>query len=108
MPRLRRLLACGLVVSGLGLATSGPALAGGGGGNSASQAPPSSGTAPATTSSSSTLSPSAPSGMSGTSSDPTGTLPYTGLDLWSCAGLGAGLLLAGVALRRVSALPADR
>ncbi len=61
---------------------------------------------------SSTLSQSAPTSVTGsTSSSSSGTssqassrtLPFTGLDLWACVGLGVALLAAGLALRRVLA-----
>lgn len=71
-----------------------------------------------TTSNSSTLSQSAPSSVSsGTTSSQSAsttsshssagssgkTLPFTGLNLWACIGLGLGLLGAGLALRRTLA-----
>jgi hypothetical protein len=51
--------------------------------------------------SSSTTSSQSPSNASSSSSGK--TLPFTGLNLWACIGLGLGLLGAGLALRRALA-----
>ena len=65
-----------------------------------------------TTTGSSTLSPSAPTSVTGNASSSSSststqasskTLPFTGLNLWACVGLGVGLLAAGLALRRALA-----
>jgi hypothetical protein len=114
-----RTLACGLIVLGLLLLGTGSALAGGGGGSAGNSqyvdplsAKPSghhktqtttttAGT-PSTTGTStgsSTLSQSAPSSVASSGSSGK-KLPFTGLDLWACIGLGLGLLGVGLALRR--------
>lgn len=124
-------LVCGLVVLGL-LLSGGTALAGGGGGSAGNSqyvdplsAQPHSGhhktkasgtsasTTTSTTPSSSTLSQSAPSsvGSSTTSSTTPSqssagsgkTLPFTGLNLWACIGLGLGMVGAGLVLRQILA-----
>ena len=131
MMRSRKvMLVCGLVLLGL-LLSGGTALAGGGGGSAGNSqyvdplssqshsghhktksTGTSASTTTSTTPSSSTLSQSAPSSVSSgtTSSGSTKssagsgkTLPFTGLNLWACIGLGLGMLGAGLALRRALA-----
>jgi hypothetical protein len=121
-----RILACGLVVLGLVLMGAGSAVAdsGGGGGSagnsqyvdplsghssghskskSTTTTASTSSSTPSSGSSSSTLSQSAPSSVSTSTSSTGRTLPFTGLNLWACIGLGLGLLGAGLALRRALA-----
>jgi hypothetical protein len=123
-----RLMVCCLAVTVLGLAASATTLAQGGGGNSAGNSQyvdplhnggghhsghgSSSGTSTSgsstttTTSGSSTPPPSQSSGAGSTSSSPQAagrTLPYTGLNLEACVGLGLALLAAGFGLRRILA-----
>lgn len=115
MRRPLRIFACLTVIAVFSLAGAAAVMASGTGTSAGDQqyVDPLTTTTPAPTTStgSSTLSQSPPATLSSgssttttpstTAAQSTGTLPYTGMNVWACAAVGVGLLGCGLGLRRI-------